>query len=64
MLAPVSIRCNKCKQKSYNPDDIENKYCGWCHEFHAEELAYELGYPIIEARPPSSAEPTKGHSER
>jgi ribosomal protein L37E len=27
------IECLKCGMKSYNPNDIENKYCGNCHEF-------------------------------
>jgi hypothetical protein len=29
-----SITCLKCNRTSYNINDIENKYCGNCHEFH------------------------------
>jgi hypothetical protein len=31
------IQCLKCFLKSYNPNDITNKYCGSCHEFHEDE---------------------------
>ena len=30
------IRCLRCGMGSYNPNDIEQKYCGACHIFHAE----------------------------
>lgn len=29
-----SIICPKCGMRSYNPNDIENQYCGNCHQFH------------------------------
>ena len=25
--------CPTCKMKSYNPKDIEHRYCGYCHRF-------------------------------
>jgi hypothetical protein len=25
--------CPRCMRVSYNPNDIENAYCGGCHEF-------------------------------
>jgi hypothetical protein len=28
------IRCTRCGRKSYNPNDIREKYCGWCHMYH------------------------------
>ncbi len=28
------IYCKICKLSSYNPNDIENKYCAACHRFH------------------------------
>jgi len=28
------IRCLKCQRTSFNPNDIEQRYCGKCHEFH------------------------------
>lgn len=29
-----SITCNLCGMRSYNRNDIEQKYCGRCHRFH------------------------------
>jgi hypothetical protein len=29
-----SIFCLKCNQESYNPQDVEQKYCGHCHAYH------------------------------
>lgn len=29
-----SITCKRCKRTSYNPNDVENHYCGCCHVFH------------------------------
>lgn len=29
-----SITCPKCEMTSYHPDDIKNRYCGNCHQFH------------------------------
>ena len=31
-----SITCPKCSRTSYSPGDIENRYCGNCHEYHAD----------------------------
>jgi len=28
------IRCLICGRISYNENDIENEYCGNCHQFH------------------------------
>lgn len=28
------IFCPRCHMPSCNPNDIEKKYCGYCHEFH------------------------------
>lgn len=30
----IGIRCNTCKYISFNPNDIEHKYCDHCHKFH------------------------------
>jgi hypothetical protein len=27
------IMCKTCKRVSANPDDVAEKYCGFCHEF-------------------------------
>ena len=29
----MKIKCPNCGMESYNPNDIENKYCGNCHAF-------------------------------
>lgn len=31
-----SIICIRCGKKSYNPNDVMNLYCGYCHRFHLE----------------------------
>lgn len=31
-----SITCPECHMKSYNPNDIDQRYCGNCHKFHSE----------------------------
>ena len=31
-----SITCPQCGRTSYNPNDIRAKYCGACHQFHAD----------------------------
>ena len=28
------IVCNACNSKSYNENDIEQLYCGDCHQYH------------------------------
>jgi len=28
------IICLNCKKVSYHPEDIKQKYCGYCHKFH------------------------------
>lgn len=30
------ITCLKCNKTSYHPKDVQNKYCGYCHEFHKD----------------------------
>lgn len=29
-----SITCLRCKRTSFNPNDVEQRYCGFCHVFH------------------------------
>ena len=31
-----SITCPTCLKVSYHYQDIQQKYCGFCHRFHAE----------------------------
>lgn len=30
------IVCPDCGKVSHNPNDIRERYCGWCHRFHDE----------------------------
>lgn len=30
------IHCLVCGMRSYNSNDITEKYCGKCHDFHCE----------------------------
>jgi hypothetical protein len=36
MMERPCILCLVCTYLSFNPDDVKNKYCGQCHEFHLE----------------------------
>ena len=29
-----SIQCLVCGLRSFNPNDVENKFCGHCHRYH------------------------------
>ena len=33
---PASIQCPTCGKVSYHPQDIANRYCGFCAKFHDE----------------------------
>ena len=37
----ASYTCPKCGRTSYNPNDVANKYCGYCHEFEEDEMSDE-----------------------
>lgn len=30
----ASIRCPQCGLTSYNPNDVRERYCGNCHQYH------------------------------
>lgn len=34
MTGVPHFECPQCKKVSYNPHDVEHRYCGWCHVFH------------------------------
>jgi hypothetical protein len=34
----ASITCPVCRRTSFNKNDVEQKYCGFCHRFHDEIL--------------------------
>lgn len=48
-----AIRCLLCLHLSYNPHDIEHRYCGRCRTFHD-----------IDAQKKEIAESIRGHLER
>ncbi len=31
-----AIKCLICNMTSWHPKDVENLYCGKCHQFHAK----------------------------
>jgi hypothetical protein len=31
-----NIVCPQCGARSYHPQDVSERYCGHCHQFHAE----------------------------
>lgn len=33
----LSITCHLCGRTSHHPQDVDNKYCSFCHVFHVEE---------------------------
>lgn len=33
MDSTPSFTCPKCRKTSWHPDDVQNGYCGHCHEF-------------------------------
>lgn len=33
----VGIHCFHCGNVSFNPNDVQQKYCGFCHRFHDPE---------------------------
>ncbi len=32
------ILCHNCKLKSWNPNDVDNRFCGNCHRYHDDEI--------------------------
>jgi len=39
----VGIRCQTCQRVSYNPYDINERYCGHCQKFHEANLMSHEG---------------------
>jgi hypothetical protein len=31
---PDSITCPQCGRTSHNPNDVRERYCGYCHQYH------------------------------
>jgi hypothetical protein len=46
----AGIKCLDCKLTSWNANDVKEKYCGNCHEFH-EQKARMIMYPHIFKQP-------------
>jgi hypothetical protein len=45
----AAIACHVCGSVSHNPSDVEQRYCGRCHEFHAEmHEAVKLAWSAID----------------
>lgn len=37
MPEPIaSITCPRCYRTSYNLNDVERRYCGFCHRYHGD----------------------------
>jgi ribosomal protein S27AE len=36
MSRPPSYRCPRCGMVSFNPNDLQHRYCGFCHKFEDE----------------------------
>jgi len=34
----AGMRCQKCGNTTYHPEDIKNKYCGYCREFLTDDV--------------------------
>lgn len=51
-----SIRCPQCKRVSCNPNDVQFRYCSYCHAFHSDMR----GDTLIARRIMKSVEPVFG----
>jgi hypothetical protein len=53
--APPSITCPVCGLTSYNPNDVRERYCVRCHQFHEWMPQYVIvGAGRISERCPSA----------
>ncbi|HWT30767.1 MAG TPA: hypothetical protein VN240_07040 [Propylenella sp.] len=43
--AEPSITCPRCQLRSYNPNDIRERYCGRCHDWHVNMVGDALRGP-------------------
>lgn len=37
------LRCTKCGNTTYHPDDVKNKYCGYCREYVTGDSVVPIG---------------------
>lgn len=40
-----TILCCCCGQESYNPKDIDHRYCPYCHAWHSDTFGDLIGEP-------------------
>ena len=48
------IQCHRCGSRSFNVNDIDNRYCGRCRVFHevaGEPVCQHCGEPILPGEP-------------
>jgi len=38
----LRIKCGRCKMTFYHSQDVEHRYCGNCHAFHADRGSKSL----------------------
>jgi hypothetical protein len=50
----TGIVCLLCNRISYNPNDVEKKYCGNCHVFH-DQVHAQFEAELQETRAPQTA---------
>lgn len=36
-VQPPGYTCPNCGRTSHNPNDLRERYCGWCHLFEGED---------------------------
>lgn len=47
----AGIQCLRCGHTSWNPNDVENHYCGYCHEYGT----------LVDEAEEDHARPQRGH---
>lgn len=48
------IRCHTCGRTSFNPGDIENRYCGHCHVFHDDPVPVLVTTEVVPQKEPKT----------
>lgn len=43
-----TIKCLRCHMTSWHPKDVENLYCGNCHEFHIGDAELDHIYDLVD----------------
>ena len=50
-----AITCNTCGKTSHHPQDVVQRYCGYCHRFHDDKKA-ETKQPFLKTLRVTSSE--------